>query len=129
MGAIEKLKATFRRQGVAAERHEAKSGGHDSKRHEGERMTTTATVEKDPKVEKRRALGRGLDSLLPGPRVVPSGAPTGAAAGKQQVPPPGFASGRNDIAGGTEGAASLATDSGGDAGTRTEPALSLPKGV
>jgi ParB family chromosome partitioning protein len=34
-------------------------------------MTTTAAVEKDKdKVEKRRALGRGLESLLPGPRVV-----------------------------------------------------------
>ena len=51
-------------------------------------MTTTAAAEnlagrpviekKDEKMEKRRALGRGLESLLPGPRVVvPSG--TGAA--------------------------------------------------
>src|ERR1700686_4847925 len=37
------------------------------------------------KVEKRRALGRGLESLLPGPRVVGSGQSSGAA-GKQQVP-------------------------------------------
>src|ERR1017187_6129608 len=39
------------------------------------------------KVEKRRALGRGLESLLPGPRVVP-GAPaqSSGAGGKQQVP-------------------------------------------
>jgi ParB family chromosome partitioning protein len=39
------------------------------------------------KVEKRRALGRGLESLLPGPRAV--GAPPGqssAAGGKQQIP-------------------------------------------
>jgi ParB family transcriptional regulator, chromosome partitioning protein len=36
------------------------------------------------KVEKRRALGRGLESLLPGPRVV-AGQASGAA-GKQQVP-------------------------------------------
>jgi ParB family chromosome partitioning protein len=45
-------------------------------------MTTTAAAEnlggrpvvekKDEKVEKRRALGRGLESLLPGPRVVKS---------------------------------------------------------
>src|SRR5271165_1669251 len=48
--------------------------------------------EKD-KVEKRRALGRGLESLLPGPRVVRAVAPadsasvgSGTAAGKQQVP-------------------------------------------
>jgi ParB family transcriptional regulator, chromosome partitioning protein len=38
-----------------------------------------AAEKKDEKVEKRRALGRGLESLLPGPRVV---APTGAAAVK-----------------------------------------------
>src|ERR1039457_4876244 len=40
------------------------------------------------KVEKRRALGRGLESLLPGPRVVAGGAPgqSSGAAGKQQVP-------------------------------------------
>ncbi len=37
------------------------------------------------KVEKRRALGRGLESLLPGPRVVAPGQ-SGGAAGKQQVP-------------------------------------------
>jgi ParB family chromosome partitioning protein len=47
-----------------------------------------AGEKKDEKVEKRRALGRGLESLLPGPRVVipgaenrvPSGAKSGAAA-------------------------------------------------
>jgi len=56
-------------------------------------MTNTAAAEKmagdkeKEKVEKRRALGRGLESLLPGPRVV-GGAPGqgGGAAGKQQVP-------------------------------------------
>src|ERR1700674_4372130 len=39
------------------------------------------------KVEKRRALGRGLESLLPGPRVV-TAAPgqNSGAAGKQQAP-------------------------------------------
>jgi ParB family chromosome partitioning protein len=52
-------------------------------------MTTTSAAEKkDEKVEKRRALGRGLESLLPGPRVV---APGGAgqdsgSGGEQQVP-------------------------------------------
>jgi ParB family transcriptional regulator, chromosome partitioning protein len=36
-------------------------------------MTTTVAAEKkDEKIEKRKALGRGLASLLPGPRVVPS---------------------------------------------------------
>jgi ParB family chromosome partitioning protein len=54
-------------------------------------MTTTAAVERDKdKVEKRRALGRGLESLLPGPRVVSPSvvAPvrdSGGASG-QQVP-------------------------------------------
>jgi len=40
------------------------------------------------KVEKRRALGRGLESLLPGPRVVAGAANVQSrdAAGKQQVP-------------------------------------------
>src|SRR5271169_2592996 len=53
-------------------------------------MTTAAghvaghTADKE-KVEKRRALGRGLDSLLPGPRVVPP-AQSGRIAGQQQVP-------------------------------------------
>jgi ParB family chromosome partitioning protein len=37
------------------------------------------------KVEKRRALGRGLESLLPGPRVVTPGQ-SGGAGDKQQVP-------------------------------------------
>jgi ParB family chromosome partitioning protein len=54
-------------------------------------MTNTAAAEKmagdKEKVEKRRALGRGLESLLPGPRAV-AGAPgqSGGVAGKQQVP-------------------------------------------
>ncbi len=37
-------------------------------------MTTSSAVDKE-KVEKRRALGRGLDSLLPGPRAVPAVVP------------------------------------------------------
>jgi ParB family transcriptional regulator, chromosome partitioning protein len=49
------------------------------------------------KVEKRRALGRGLESLLPGPRVVaPAAVPP--SAGSQQVPHRGFAPVRNDNA-------------------------------
>ena len=52
---------------------------------------TIAAEKKDEKVEKRRALGRGLESLLPGPRVVaPSreGAPvpSGAEGGETKVP-------------------------------------------
>jgi ParB family transcriptional regulator, chromosome partitioning protein len=73
-------------------------------------MTNTAAAEnlaagdkgKD-KAEKRRALGRGLESLLPGPRVVPGNAAgsapaaqVGGAGGKQQVPH--FV--RNDAVGG-----------------------------
>jgi ParB family transcriptional regulator, chromosome partitioning protein len=61
----------------------------DTEEHRVDLMTTTSAVEKkDEKVEKRRALGRGLESLLPGPRVV---APAGAgqdigSGGEQEVP-------------------------------------------
>jgi len=46
-------------------------------------QTTSNAAEKTEKpsekvIEKRRALGRGLDSLLPGPRVVPASLPTTA---------------------------------------------------
>ena len=77
MGAIEKLRASFRRQQTAP--HEDKGTSVDARpaKNEGEAMTTTATVEsavkhsgEKEKAEKRRALGRGLDSLLPGPRAV-----------------------------------------------------------
>jgi ParB family transcriptional regulator, chromosome partitioning protein len=71
-----------------------------SKEHEEKVMTTAAatnkaapTADKDKdrekeKVEKRRALGRGLESLLPGPRVVAGTAvrPATAPAPAQQVP-------------------------------------------
>ena len=41
------------------------------------------------KVEKRRALGRGLESLLPGPRAVPGGAvPQSGSSGREPVPAP-----------------------------------------
>jgi len=52
-------------------------------------MTTTVAAEKkDEKVEKRKALGRGLASLLPGPRVVASTearGPSGGAGGADSV--------------------------------------------
>jgi ParB family transcriptional regulator, chromosome partitioning protein len=56
----------------------AKEGRPQDDKREGKSIVTTATAgnlaahpEKDKeKVEKRRALGRGLESLLPGPRVV-----------------------------------------------------------
>ncbi|MFZ0199289.1 MAG: ParB/RepB/Spo0J family partition protein [Candidatus Sulfotelmatobacter sp.] len=48
-------------------------------------MTTAAAEKKDEKLEKRKALGRGLASLLPGPRVVlPGGA--GPALTREQAP-------------------------------------------
>jgi ParB family chromosome partitioning protein len=52
-------------------------------------MTTSAAGRPGDKekVEKRRALGRGLESLLPGPRVVGATVQSRDAAGKQQVPP------------------------------------------
>ena len=56
-------------------------------------MTTSAAEHKagdKEKVEKRRALGRGLESLLPGPRVVQAprsvAVESTEAAGQQQVP-------------------------------------------
>jgi len=42
-------------------------------------MTTVAAEKKDEKVEKRKALGRGLASLLPGPRVVMPGSASAVA--------------------------------------------------
>jgi ParB family chromosome partitioning protein len=111
-------------------------------------MTTSAAenlagrgVEK--KEEKRRALGRGLESLLPGPRVVVPvpearagverggsevGGAAGDGAGGQQVPH--FV--RNDKTSGDktsgENASGDKTSEEMDA-SRTEPALSLPKRV
>src|SRR5579864_1246071 len=68
-------------------------------------MTTTAAqnaakhpTEKE-KVEKRRALGRGLESLLPGPRVVtprPDASPAAAGANEKQISPLRVAPGRSD---------------------------------
>jgi ParB family transcriptional regulator, chromosome partitioning protein len=50
-------------------------------------MTTTVAAEKkDEKVEKRKALGRGLASLLPGPRVVAS-TEARVPSGEQTIPP------------------------------------------
>src|SRR6266536_2499628 len=48
---------------------------------------STARVSEKEKVEKRRALGRGLESLLPGPRVVGGGlGQSVGGAGKQEIP-------------------------------------------
>ena len=60
-------------------------------------MTTTAAAEKvagqvgekkEEKVEKRRALGRGLESLLPGPRVVAPSTEYRVASTESRVPSP-----------------------------------------
>src|ERR1700733_6214100 len=67
---------------------------------------TTAAAEKagthpaeKEKVEKRRALGRGLESLLPGPRVVaPKAAEAGVEGGAQQIPHRASGPVRNDNA-------------------------------
>src|SRR5579872_4538973 len=98
-------------------------------------MTTSAAgnvaahTDKDhkEKAEKRRALGRGLESLLPGPRVVPA-APgqAGGAAVRQQIPPfsrnDKTVEGRNDsaaVAGPTAGQPVVSSvDDGGAASTR-----------
>ena len=74
------------------------------------------------KMEKRRALGRGLASLLPGPRVVPgvrTGIQSGAASGGQQVPP----FGRND-----NGPAAAAATTGAEAPASIMPADAALKG-
>ena len=47
-----------------------------------------AAIEEHKPAEKRRALGRGLDSLLPsGPRVVSSGPATAVASAPVVIPP------------------------------------------
>ena len=57
-------------------------------------MTNTAAdsmagrVAEKEKVEKRRALGRGLESLLPGPRVVRAGAAAVAPSSMLRAPAP-----------------------------------------
>jgi ParB family chromosome partitioning protein len=96
MGAIEKLRASFRRQQVAArdEKASADTGSKKDKKDAGDRMMTVTTAEiskhagEKEKAEKRRALGRGLDSLLPGPRVVSLGsAPGGAGLATRAMAP------------------------------------------
>src|ERR1700689_86669 len=94
-------------------------------------MTNTAGGKE--KVGKRRALGRGLESLLPGPRVVSPGQ-SGGAGDKQQVPfdsaaPSGAAPlragshfARNDKTINEQTiAAGLTTNARADAGTRAGP--------
>ena len=93
MGAIEKLRASFRRQQAAAGEEKTTTDVGAAK-HEGEGMTKTTATEvvakqsgEKEKAGKRRALGRGLDSLLPGPRVVSLTSPTqGGMAGAPQMP-------------------------------------------
>ncbi|MGA8858575.1 MAG: ParB/RepB/Spo0J family partition protein [Candidatus Sulfotelmatobacter sp.] len=86
-----------------------------------------AIEKKEEKVEKRRALGRGLESLLPGPRVVksaeypvPGAGTAGVRDGADETKVPRFA--RDDN--GVETTASMEPETG-----RAEPGVSLPKGV
>ena len=83
MGRFDKLRQALRRQRTVHQ--DDKETGELNR---GERMTTTtATAVDKEKVEKRRALGRGLESLLPGPRVVTAPpVPGSATPGKPQVP-------------------------------------------
>lgn len=52
-----------------------------------EKIATHEPAKKDEKVEKRRALGRGLESLLPGPRVVPPTPPKTAPLTETRLTP------------------------------------------
>ncbi|MFZ0306757.1 MAG: ParB/RepB/Spo0J family partition protein [Candidatus Sulfotelmatobacter sp.] len=113
-------------------------------------MTTTAAAEnlggravvekKDEKTEKRRALGRGLASLLPGPRVVgasteyrvPStergsdeaSSTSGGGVGEQQVPHRAFSPVRNDIDGGA-GLATSELPASGEEGYKADEVISI----
>jgi ParB family transcriptional regulator, chromosome partitioning protein len=81
MGRFDKLRQALRLQRTVHE--DDKETGEGNR---GERMTTMATADKE-KVEKRRALGRGLESLLPGPRAVTAPpVPGSATPSKPQVP-------------------------------------------
>jgi ParB family chromosome partitioning protein len=81
MGRFDKFRQALRRQRMVDQ--DDKETGELNR---GERMTTTTAVDKE-KVEKRRALGRGLESLLPGPRAVTAPpAPGSATPGKPPVP-------------------------------------------
>src|SRR4030081_1366576 len=98
----------------------------------GSSRETPADVSKDKeKAEKRRALGRGLESLLPGPRVVaaaqtPAGVPS---------PSPSFANSANDrTAVDARGAASVAIGTpvrdsvvAGEQGVLTSFGMTIPR--
>src|SRR6266480_1293327 len=80
-----------------------------------------AAIEEHKPAEKRRALGRGLDSLLPsGPRVVSSGAATAVASAPVVIPPQVTP---------TAGPAIVPPSASSPESARTEPALSPSKGV
>jgi ParB family chromosome partitioning protein len=85
-----------------------------------------AAIEEHKPAEKRRALGRGLDSLLPsGPRVVSPGSAAAAASSPVVIPPQPMAPAGPAIV-----PPYPATSSGSaGAGTRTEPAPSLATGT
>ena len=82
-----------------------------------------AAIEEHKPAEKRRALGRGLDSLLPsGPRAVPSGPATAVASAPVVIPPQVGTSAGPAIVPPPPATTSI----GGEAGTRTE--VSAPHG-
>ena len=75
-------------------------------------MTATVAAEKkDEKVEKRRALGRGLESLLPGPRVLPVAPTLAQSARKDGAPAPAV----NSLSASSASAASSAAQTSSDA--------------
>ena len=84
-----------------------------------------AAIEEHKPAEKRRALGRGLDSLLPsGPRVVSSGS-AAAASSPVVIPPQPMAPAGPAIV----PPHPATSGSGAGAATRTEPAPSLATGT
>src|SRR5438270_8011402 len=119
--------------------------------------TTTAEAAGHPaekekeKVEKRRALGRGLESLLPGPRVVAGPAASAAVVPRQAIPAQSSGAAEEtevpfgELRAGSHFVRDDSTQLDGSAlraatadvsavvemaaTARAEPALSLPKGV
>jgi ParB family transcriptional regulator, chromosome partitioning protein len=73
----------------------------------------------DKVAEKRRALGRGLDSLLPGPRVVPPASTLPQSARKDSAP-------LTDADSWSPAATSIAEIGGGQAGVSPTPAEGTP---
>ncbi len=82
------------------------------------RNTAGGTGDKE-KVEKRRALGRGLESLLPGPRVVP-------AAKSEGIPVPGLVIRAVVEAAGADTDAPVAVETGAELRSAGQPGAAVP---